>query len=81
MHRQNHIKFADLYISKIFTIVIISNVIYTVHAHLRQNVLYCYTFVYTCLVMTLYRSKHVDGTSVANDYLLLFVQFIGSNAV
>jgi hypothetical protein len=36
---------------------------------------------YAPLIMTLYRSKHVEGTYVTNDNLLLIVQFVGSNSV
>jgi hypothetical protein len=44
-------------------------------------VLSCSTFLYTSLVMKLYRSKHVEGTSVIKDYLLMLVQFIGPSVV
>ena len=40
-------------------------------AHLWQNLLDLYAFVYSSLMTTLWRSKHIGGTKVTNDYLLL----------
>jgi hypothetical protein len=37
--------------------------------------------VYTFRLMTLLRSKCVQGVSVTNDHLLLIVQFVGSHSV
>jgi hypothetical protein len=38
--------------------------------------LYLYAFVYSAMVITLERSKHVAGTQVTKDNLLLIVQFV-----
>jgi len=46
------------------------------HTHLGQNLLYLCNFLYTSLMMTLQRSKHVQGIQVTSDYLLLIVQFV-----
>jgi len=50
------------------------------HTHLTEcAVLLC--FVYTSLMMTVLRSKRVQGASVTNDYLLMTVQFVGAHTV
>jgi len=45
-------------------------------AHLWQKLLYLYAFVYSSLMKTLCRSKHIGGTKVTNDYLLLICNLL-----
>jgi hypothetical protein len=45
-------------------------------AHLWQKLLCLYTFVYSSLMTTLWRSKHIGGTKVTNYYLLFICNLL-----